>query len=460
MVTKVKTFKAEKGVAQDVGTYRKGELRGIIRINKEVCVGCDTCRSVCPAGAIEGAPGEKHSINFDKCVVCGQCLLNCPFDAIEQMSFVDEVISKLKDKQTKVVAIIAPAVRVAIAEEFGAKPGTLTVGKLWAACKKAGFEIYENNFAADQTILEEGTELVARIAAHAGLKKLPISLWDKKIELDIEEFEHRPLPQFTSCCPAWVRYAEIYLGEKFLPHLSSCKSPQQMAGPTAKTYGAKYIWKFPAEKMYTVGVMPCTAKIFEAFRPEFNSAGRHFYGNEAMRDVDAVLTTRDLAEVFRKLNIDFMSLPEERAPKDFMWYSGGATLFGTSGGVMEAAVRFAFHVLSGREPAPTDIEWDFPHVRGYTSPVVAATITIPLRPEYKKAFNAEEFKLKVCTVNGIGPNGAHLKPVVEEVLKGKSPYHFIEVMCCPGGCLNGGGQPKHSLTLSFIEKMLYKFAKV
>ncbi len=229
MVSKVRTFKSEKGLSQDVGTYRRGELRGVIRINEEVCVGCDTCRGVCPADAIEGSVGEKHKINLDKCVVCGQCLINCPFDAVEQMSFVEDVLPKLKDKQTKVVAIVAPAVRVAIAEEFGARPGTLALEKLWVALKKAGFEIYDNNFAADQTILEEGTELLARIAAHAGLKELPVYLWGKKRVLEVEEYKHKPLPQFTSCCPAWVRYVELYYPD-LIPYLSTCKSPQQMAG--------------------------------------------------------------------------------------------------------------------------------------------------------------------------------------------------------------------------------------
>jgi len=457
MASKIETFRSEGGLSQNVGTYRKGELRGIIRINEEVCEGCDTCRSVCPAGAIKGEIGETHSIDFDKCVVCGQCLMNCPFDAIEQMSFVEEVVNKLKDKETKVVAIIAPAVRVAIAEEFGAKPGTLTVGKLWAALKKAGFEVYDNNFAADQTILEEGTELVARLAAHAGLKEVPLYLWDEKIVLNVEEFKHKPLPQFTSCCPAWVRYAELNYSQ-LLNNISSCKSPQQMAGATAKTYGAKDVWQVSPQKMYTVGVMPCTAKIFESHRPEFNSVGK-YYGDEAIRDVDAVLTTRDLAEVLRKLNIDLMSLPEDRLPKDFMWYSGGATIFGASGGVMEAAARFAFHVLSGQSPAASAAAWDFQDVRGITNPVVRASLTIPLKVEYQKIFNAKELKINVCVINGIGHNGAHLTPVVEDVLRGKSPYHFIEVMNCPGGCINGGGQPKQPMEMSFMQKILYKLAK-
>ena len=448
-VERVRTFKGgpEFKVSEDEGTYRAGELRGIIKINKDVCVGCDTCRSVCPAGAILGGPGEKHSIEYNKCVNCGQCLLNCPYNAIEQMSFVDLVIEKLKDKNTKVVGIIAPAVRIALAEEFGAEPGTITVGSLWAALEKAGFLIYENNFAADQTILEEGTELIARIAAKAGLKKLPVFLWGKEFEIELEEFKDKPLPQFTSCCPAWVRYAEIFYPE-IIPHISSCKSPQQMAGPTTKTYGAKYIWHVDPKKVFTVGIMPCTAKIFEASRPEFDSAGR-FIKIAGIRDVDAVLTTRDLAELFRRLGINPLEIPEEktRVPQDFKWYSGGATIFGTSGGVMEAAVRFAFHVLSGLEPDAMSPIWDFEPVRGYIYPVVTATIQVPLRPEYKKALGTDKLAIKLCNVNGIGPNGGHIKNILEAVKAGKSPYHFIEVMACPGGCLNGGGQPKHALEL-------------
>jgi len=456
MVKKIKTFKGDGGVSVDMGTYRSGELKGIIRIVEESCVGCDTCKTVCPSGAIRGAIGEKHTIDLEKCIFCGQCLVNCPFESISQMSFVAHVIAKLKDKKTKVVAIIAPAVRVAIAEEFGAEPGTLTVGRLWAALKKAGFEIYDNNFAADQTILEEGTELLARVAAHSGLKELPIELWSKKIVLNVEEFKHHPLPQFTSCCPAWVRYVEIFY-PKLIPNLSSCKSPQQMAGATSKTYGAKNIWKVKPESVYTVGVMPCTAKIFEASRPEFNSAGKYLKIN-GMKDVDAVLTTRDLATVFRKLNIDPMKLSEERFPKDFMQYTGGATIFGVSGGVMEAAVRFAFHVLSGQSPQAMSPQWDFEDVRGFTKPVVSATIPVPLKEEYQKIFNTKHLEIKVCVVNGIGPDGAHLKPVIENVLAGKSPYHFIEVMNCPGGCINGGGQPCHPIELGLWEKFLYALA--
>lgn len=458
MVRKVNTFKGDGGLKSQSGTYRAGELRGIIRINEGTCVGCHTCNSVCPSGAIKGSFGDKHSIEPDKCINCGQCLLNCPFGAVEQMSFVDVVLEKLKDKNTKVVAIIAPAVRVAIGEEFGAEPGTLTVGRLWAALEKAGFLIYDNNFAADQTILEEGTELLAKVAAHTGLKQLPIELWGKIITLDIGGFSHHPLPQFTSCCPAWVRYVEVFY-PKLIPYLSSAKSPQQMAGATAKTYGAK-VWGIKPENIFTVGVMPCTAKIFEASRPEFDSAGKYLK-KSGMKDVDAVLTTRDLAELLNRMNIDPMKMSEDggRKPEMFKFYSGGATIFGTSGGVMEAAVRFAFHVLSGQEPQAMSPKWDFEGVRGFTRPVVSATIPVPLREEYKKAFGTKELQLKVCVVNGIGTDGAHLKPIVEDVLAGKSPYHFIEVMNCPGGCINGGGQPVHPIELSLLDQLFYSLVK-
>jgi len=443
MLMEVKTFRASKPLERPEGTYRKGELKEIVKINEKGCWGCQICHTVCPTNAIEGKFGEAQKINYDKCIYCGQCLINCPYGVIEQMSFVDVVLEKLNDKNTKVVAILAPAVRVAIAEEFGKPPGTLTVGQLWYALKKAGFLIYENNFAADQTILEEGTELLKRIVGNLGFSEFPIYVWDKKFIIKIKK--EYPLPQFTSCCPAWVRYVEIYYPE-LIPYLSSCKSPQQMAGATAKTFGAKYVWNVEPKNLFTVGIMPCTAKIFEASRPEFNSAG-HYWRNPEIRDVDAVLTTRDLATIFKKLGINPLNFPKKRQPKDFEWYSGAATIFGTSGGVMEAALRFAFHVLSGLEPSAMSPKWDFEEVRGDCFYRRTAAIKIPLRKEYKSLFNMKEIELKVCVVNGIGPNGGHIKDILTQVKENKSPYHFIEVMACPGGCLNGGGQPKHVLVL-------------
>ncbi len=416
---------------------------------------------------MQGEIGVRHSIDYDMCINCGQCLINCPFGAIEQMSFLEDVMEKLNGGWT-VVAIVAPAVRVAIAEEFGKPPGTLTVARLHAALKKAGFKVYENNFAADQTIMEEGTELIGRVAYwELGLKEIEFEItdsypgsWRKKVRLELKEFENRPLPQFTSCCPAWVRYAELYYPE-ILPHISSCKSPQQMAGPTAKTYGALKVWKVSPEKVYTVGVMPCTAKIYEASRPEFNSAWRWLREKGLIpesvppfRDVDAVLTTRDLAELFRRKGINPLEFSENENPEDFEWYSGGGTIFGTSGGVMEAAMRFAWSVLSGQEPPATSEEWDFVKVRGYTYPRVHASVTIPLKKELRKETGIDEVTLNVCVVNGIGFGGMHIRPVIEEVLAGTSRYHFIEVMTCPGGCLNGGGQPVEPMGTSWIDPVL------
>ncbi len=466
LVEKIRTFPPGKFKLPKLKTYRKGEIAGIVRVSDR-CVGCDTCRTQCPTGAMKGEIGVRHEIDYDMCINCGQCLINCPFGAIEQMSFLDEVMKKLDEGWT-VVAIVAPAVRVAIAEEFGKPPGTLTVARLHAALKKAGFKIYENNFAADQTIMEEGTELIGRVAYwELGLKEIEFEItdsypitWRKKVKLDLREFEKKPLPQFTSCCPAWVRYAEVYYPE-ILPHISSCKSPQQMAGPTAKTYGALKVWNVNPEKVYTVGIMPCTAKIYEASRPEFKSAWKWLREKGIIpdtvppfRDVDAVLTTRDLAELFRRKGINPLEFPENEKPENFEWYSGGGTIFGTSGGVMEAAMRFAWSVLSGREPPATSEAWNFVKVRGYTHPRVHASITIPLKSELRKETGIDEVTLNVCVVNGIGFRGMHLKPVIDEVLSGTSRYHFIEVMTCPGGCLNGGGQPVEPMGTSWIDPVL------
>ncbi|AWB10392.1 ferredoxin hydrogenase large subunit [Thermodesulfobium acidiphilum] len=419
------------------GTYNPGELRGIIRVNQDKCVGCDTCRENCPADAMMGEIGVAHKIDLDKCIACGQCLINCPFGAIEQMSFVDEVMGKLNDPKVVVVGIPAPAVRVAIAEEFGAPPGTLTVKKLHSAMKKAGFKVYENNLAADQTILEEGGEIVGKIRYWV--------LGERSKEL--EEFGKHPFPHFTSCCPAWVRYAEINYAA-LLPHISGARSPMLMAGPSAKTWAALNIWKVDPVKVYTVGIMPCTAKIFEASRPEFHAAWKFLREKKIIPDntpkfpdIDAVLTTRDLAEVFRRKGINPLEMPEEAEEKITEMYTGGATIFGNSGGVMEAALRYAYQVVSGKNPP----SWDIYAVRGYTKyGVKEATITLPLK-------DGKTITVRTATVNGIKN---HLDKVVKDVLSGQSPYDIIEVMNCPGGCINGGGQPVQPMGTSWIDPLL------
>ncbi|AEE15131.1 hydrogenase, Fe-only [Thermodesulfobium narugense DSM 14796] len=418
------------------GTYRPGELKGIIKINQNKCVGCDTCREQCPANAIRGELGVAHSIDIMKCITCGQCLINCPFGAIEQMSFVEEVAKKLEDPQTTVVAITAPAVRVAIAEEFGSPPGTLTVKRLHNALRKAGFKMYENNLAADQTIMEEGFEFIAKVRYWL--------LGERSEEL--KEMADHPLPHFTSCCPAWIRYAEIY-HPQLLPHISGAKSPMQMAGPSAKTWAALNIWKVDPRKVYTVGIMPCTAKIFEASRPEFKSAYEFLKNNGSIPkdtspfpDIDAVLTTRDLATLLKMKGINPLEMPEEGENDPLDIYTGAATIFGNSGGVMEAALRTAYYVLSGNDPP----SWDIYAVRGHTTGLKETEIRIPLK-------SGNSIDVKVAVVNGIKN---HLDEVIGDVIQGTSKYHFIEVMNCPGGCINGGGQPVNPMGTSWIDPLL------
>ena len=408
--------------------FQAQEQTRIIAIDKQKCKGCDSCKQFCPTQAIDGKYGSPHRIDSEKCIFCGQCLVNCPFGAPQDtMDPVDSLIEKLKDSRTTVVATIAPAVRVAIGEEFGFEPGSLLTEKLYGALKKAGFKILDTNFTADQTILEEGSELVAKIRHY----------------LLGEPAAHHlgPLPQFTSCCPAWIRYIELN-HPKLLPNLSSAKSPMMMAGALAKTYGAKEIWKTAPESVYVVGVMPCTAKKFEATRPEFHSAAAYWrkQGNSAeYPDIDTVLTTRDLARLLRKLNIDFRQTADfTDADNPLAQYSGAGTIFGNTGGVMEAALRSAYYLITGKELANLTLT----PVRGLNG-VKDASITIT------DAKTGKELTLRVAVVHGLKEN---IEPLLAQVEAGTSPYHFIEVMNCPGGCINGGGQPIYPMGTSWIDK--------
>jgi len=418
----------DKGGAPLKGFQQK-ELSSVIEIDRRRCKGCDSCKAFCPTGAITGKYGAVHGIDNEKCLFCGQCLVNCPFGAPrDKADAVDAVIAKLKDSRATVVGIVAPAVRVAIGEEFGLEPGTLATEKLYGALKQAGFKIFDNNFAADQTIMEEGSELIAKIRHYA---------------LGEPAHGHHlgPLPQFTSCCPAWIRYAELYHPD-ILPHLSSAKSPQQMAGALAKTYGATHVYKAAPETMYVVGIMPCTAKKFEAARPEFASAATYWQkqGRTAFYpDVDTVLTTRDLARLLKKLGINFAAAPEYTdADNPFASYSGAGTIFGNTGGVMEAAIRTAHYIITGKELATLELT----PVRGLAG-VKAASVTM------KDAKTGKEITLKVAVVHGLKDN---IAPIIADVVAGRSPYHFIEVMNCPGGCVNGGGQPINPMGTSWIDK--------
>jgi ferredoxin hydrogenase large subunit len=407
---------------------QKQELSQVIEIIPKACKGCDTCTGFCPTGAISGKYGSVHTIDNEKCVFCGQCLVNCPFGAVRDVvDPVEEVLAQIANKNLTVVALIAPAVRVAIGEEFGMEPGTLVTEKLYGALKQTGFRIFENNFSADNTIMEEGHELVAKIRHY---------IMDEPTEHPMG-----PLPQFTSCCPAWVRNVELNYPQ-LLPHLSSAKSPMMMAGAVAKTYGAAHIWKEKPENIYMVGIMPCTAKKFECSRPEFTSASKYWSkrgGTGIYPDVDIVLTTRDLARLFRKKGVNFNQVPEFSDQfNPLTRYSGAGTIFGNTGGVMEAALRTAYYAITGKELS--DLE--FTPVRGL-SRVKEATVTM------KDIKTGKEITLRVAVLHGFKQN---LNPILAQVIEGNSPYHFIEVMNCFGGCINGGGQPINPMETTWTEK--------
>lgn len=374
----------------------------IINVTSD-CKACDHCTTVCPTHAIGGLLGQKHTIDHKLCINCGQCLINCPFGKIEDVSMVDAVQKALKDPKKFVVVQEAPAVRVALGEEFGLAPGTNVKHKMYAALRRLGFDkVYDTEFAADLTIMEEGTELIHRVYEALG----------------IEGFENKgPLPQFTSCCPAWIKYAEDKY-PRILPHLSSAKSPQQMFGAMAKTYLPTKLNVNPAD-IYSVSVMPCTAKKYECNRPEFIASG--------YQDVDVVITTRELASMIKAQGIDFINLPDEDADKFVGASTGAATIFGVSGGVMEAALRTAYEILSGKTLGKVDFE----AVRGL-QPVREATVEVPI-----KDLGGQILPVNVCIVTGT----KYVDDVIEDVLAERSKYHFIEVMNCPGGCINGGGQP-------------------
>ena len=362
---------------------------GFVQIDQELCIGCDTCQRYCPADAITGASGRPHSIpHHEVCINCGQCLVHCPQGAIyEKQSWLPEIEEKLHDKNIKCVAMPAPAVRYALGEAFGLPVGSVTTGKMLAALKKLGFaHCWDTEFTADVTIWEEASEFVERLG--------------KKDNL----------PQFTSCCPGWQRYCETYYPD-LLPHFSSCKSPVAMNGALAKTYGAEQKGYDPAS-VYTVSIMPCVAKKYEGLRPEYASSG--------FRDIDATINTRELAHMIKEAGIELAALPDG-GRDDLMGEStGGASIFGVTGGVMEAALRFAYEAVTGKKPEKPD----FLPVRGMEG-VREALVDIA------------GTELRVAIVHG----AKNFPAVLRQVRSGSSPYQFIEFMACPGGCVCGGGQP-------------------
>ncbi|EHJ47146.1 hydrogenase, Fe-only [Solidesulfovibrio carbinoliphilus subsp. oakridgensis] len=378
-----------------------------VQVDESKCIGCDACLSYCPTGAIVGEMGEPHKIVApEACIHCGQCLTHCPQGAIyEEQSWVPEIEARLKDKNVQVVAMPAPAVRYALGDAFGLPVGAVTTEKMLAALQKLGCSnVWDNEFAADVTIWEEGSEFLARLT--------------KKSD--------KPLPQFTSCCPGWQKYAETFYPE-LLPHFSSCKSPIGMMGSLAKTYGAEKA-KYDPAKVYTVSIMPCTAKKYEGLRPENDSSG--------FRDIDATINTRELAYMLKKAGIDLKAMPEGARDKVMGESTGGATIFGVTGGVMEAALRFAYQAVTNKQPE----SWDFKAVRGLAG--------------FKEAtVDVGGTDVKVAVVHG----AKRFKEVCEQVKAGKSPYHFIEFMACPGGCVMGGGQPIMPGVLEAMDRRVSRF---
>lgn len=393
----------------------------IVRDDRK-CILCGQCAEACErVQSVEGfyALPIKDDIT---CVNCGQCALWCPTGAISERDDIDRVLSVIKDNNLHVIVQTAPATRIAIGEEFGMPAGSIVEGKMVTALKMLGFDqVFDTNFSADLTIMEEGTELVSRIkAASAGPETHGQA-----------GHGHTPtaLPQFTSCSPGWVKFCEYFYPD-LLDHMSTCKSPQQMLGAVAKTYYAKKKNIDPA-KIISVAIMPCTAKKFEAARGEMNSAGAAA-GKPEMQDVDFVLTTRELARMIKRQRIDFTKLDPQPYDSLMGEGTGAAVIFAASGGVMEAAVRSGYYLITGENPP--EALYNLTAVRGLQG-VKEASLDVPGVGE-----------LRVAVSHGLANARQLLDQLREDKKAGRPPrYHFIEFMACPGGCISGGGQPKTSV---------------
>lgn len=370
----------------------------MIRDNSK-CILCRRCIAACDNQAISviganargfdthiSSPFEKPIDDFS-CVSCGQCIVNCPVGALYEKDDTQKVFNAINDPDKFVVVNTAPSIRVTLGEAFGNEIGTNVTGKMVAALRRLGFsKVFDTDFSADLTIMEEANELLERVQ-NGGV-----------------------LPMITSCSPGWVKYCEHYFPEQ-IPNLSSCKSPQQMFGAVIKTWYAKKMDLDPAN-IVVVSIMPCTAKKFECGRDDQAASG--------YADVDYALTTRELARMIETAGISFNALPDEEFDNPLGEGTGAGVIFGATGGVMEAALRTAVETLTGEELESLD----FTEVRG-TEGIKEATYTVA------------GMEIKVCAASGL----KNAKKVMEKVKDGTADYHFIEIMACPGGCVNGGGQP-------------------
>ena len=408
---------------QGTQTEYKVDLSPSIRRDATKCIYCRRCEMMCndiqtvgALGAVNRGfdsvvmPAFDQALQDSECTFCGQCVAVCPVGALTELDHTNRLIKDLANPDKTVIVQTAPAVRAALGEEFGLPAGTSVTGKMVAALRKLGFaKVFDTDFAADLTIMEEGTELLGRLTAFLN--------GDKDVKL----------PIITSCCPGWVNFFEKQFPD-LLDNPSSARSPQQMFGAIAKTYWAEKMG-IKREDLIVVSVMPCLAKKFESERDEFRTNGDP--------DVNYSISTRELAALIKQTNINFMQLENEDFDAPLGESTGAAVIFGASGGVMEAALRTAYEVHTGK----TLDNVNFEGVRGIEN-LKEATIDV------------DGFELKVAVAHSLGT----ARKLMNELRAGKSPYHAIEVMACPGGCIGGGGQPLHhgdSARITARAKALY-----
>lgn len=411
------------GEYAEMSTYRVDTSPSIIR-EMDKCIMCRRCETMCndfqTVGALHAvnrgfmavvAPAFEMNLEHSPCTYCGQCVAVCPTGALTEVDHTAKVIAALSDPTKTVVVQTAPAVRAALGEEFGLEAGTLVTGKMVTALRNLGFDyVFDTDFAADLTIMEEGTELLRRLTRH------------------LEGDESVKLPILTSCCPGWVNFFEHHFPEmKEIP--STARSPQQMFGSIAKTYFSEKIG-VDRKDMVVVSIMPCLAKKYECQREEFMVDGNP--------DVDFSISTRELAHLIKQSNMDLLNMPDNDFDQPLGESSGAAVIFGTTGGVIEAATRTAYEIHTGK----TLEKVDFEQLRGMDG-IRSASVDF------------EGTEIRIGIAHGLG----NARKLLEEIKTGKSEYHAIEIMACPGGCIGGGGQPLHHGDASILKaraKAIYR----